>query len=112
MTKFGLLVQREDTWFAPRESGFNSPAVHSTGGRKVGNPPALGAGERGFEPHSPDCVTDRRVRLQNLQSSFCNLQRSGVLGVWWMAHDPAKVEGQVRFLTGIVARVLSTKCST
>jgi hypothetical protein len=25
---FGLLVQREDAWFAPRRSGFNSPAVH------------------------------------------------------------------------------------
>jgi hypothetical protein len=28
LKKNGLLVQREDTWFAPRESGFNSPAVH------------------------------------------------------------------------------------
>ncbi len=24
----GLLVQWDDTWFAPRKSGFNSPAVH------------------------------------------------------------------------------------
>lgn len=27
-----------------------------------------------------------------------------ILGVWRMAHDPAKVEGQVRLLTGILSR--------
>ena len=27
--RYGLLVQREDAWFATRKSGFDSPAVHS-----------------------------------------------------------------------------------
>src|SRR5262249_49337983 len=27
----------------------------TTGGRKAANPPALEAGDRGFDPHSPEC---------------------------------------------------------
>ncbi len=28
LDRHGPLVQREDAWFAPRQSGFDSPAVH------------------------------------------------------------------------------------
>src|SRR5215831_16358763 len=53
-TSLGLLVQQQDAAVARRRSRCDSPAVHSNRGQESGNPPALGAGERGFDPHSPD----------------------------------------------------------
>ncbi len=52
-----------------------------------------------------DCrLEENRIFRQVFQSAICNLKSAIhliVLGVWWKAHDPAKVEDQVRFLTRI-----------
>jgi hypothetical protein len=55
-TASGLLVQRQDTGIARRQSGFESPAVHYTGSWSKGKTPAWRAGNPGSIPGGSTCL--------------------------------------------------------